>query len=176
MMRAIEILMEEHQLIYRAMDVARSMAERLVAGEEVPVEDLTTWTDFVSQYADSFHHAKEEDQLFPWMIERGFSVDTGPIHCMLADHRMNREFNDKVKELTVALPGSAEELAGGLREFAEHLTHHAQKEDQVLYPMARQLGDGDAELLPAYDRAVPDAEAIEARFQAVVKLLEERYP
>lgn len=175
-MKAIDILMEEHQLIYRAMRVGQSMATRLTSGEEVNPDDLRSWTDFVSQYADTFHHAKEEDQLFPWMVERGFSYEQGPIHCMLEEHKINRQMNGRIKELTPGLPGTAGEIAEVLMEFSAHLYQHAQKEDQVLYPMARRLGDGDAELLPAYQQAIPEAEAIEARFQELVKTLEERYP
>ena len=151
------------------------MASRLSAGEEVLLEDLTSWTDFVSQYADSYHHAKEEDQLFPWMVERGFSYEQGPIHCMLAEHKINRQMNGRIKGLIGGLPGTAGEISQAIMEFTAHLFQHAQKEDQILYPMARRLGNGDAELLPAYQAAAPEGEAIEARFRALVQVLEERF-
>jgi hemerythrin-like domain-containing protein len=56
--------------------------------------------EFFRSYADRTHHGKEEDLLFPAMIEKGFSREQGPIHCMLADHEHNRALTRAITETT----------------------------------------------------------------------------
>jgi hemerythrin-like domain-containing protein len=65
-------------------------------------------------------------------------------------------------------------LATSLTRYIELLEDHIQKENRVLFVMAERLGNGDAELLPAYAKTVPDAEKLDARFQKLLERLEKR--
>src|SRR5665811_2168449 len=51
-------LEKEHENIRRMLEVVREMIRRLEAG------DLQAAIDFIREYADRSHHAKEEDLLF----------------------------------------------------------------------------------------------------------------
>lgn len=174
-MDAIRILMEEHQLILRGLQVGRRMAARLRGDGEVAAEDVAALADFLSEYADHHHHAKEEDVLFPWMVAQGFPADSGPLACMTHEHVLGRKLRQQIADGAPGLPGTAPQVAHALEAFADLLQDHIAKEDQVLYPMAERLGDGDPELLPRYREAIPDPDPVEARFRDRIAALEARY-
>jgi hemerythrin-like domain-containing protein len=48
--------------------------------------------DFVRNFADRCHHAKEEENLFPRMEARGVPRDGGPIGVMLFEHEEGRAY------------------------------------------------------------------------------------
>ena len=52
--------------------------------------DLDDAMDFIKTFADSCHHAKEEDLLFPAMGEAGFPSRGGPVGVMLMEHEQGR--------------------------------------------------------------------------------------
>lgn len=174
-MKAIEILVEEHRLILRGLAIGREIARRLRTGEQVEPEDASALGGFFREYADDHHHAKEENLLFPWMVRQGFPSESGPIHCMTREHMIGRKLRIRISEGASGLPDSALHLAHCLDEFSSLLEAHIQKENQMLYPMAENLGDGDEELLPAYQAANPDGESVESRFQKLIATLEKKY-
>lgn len=175
-MRATQILSEEHRLIERGLAVGRAMARRLRQGLEVNPDDLLELLDFCAGFADGHHHAKEEDLLFPWMESQGMSATMGPLACMRAEHDQGREMIRFVREKTPDLPATAADAAQGLEAFAEHLQAHIFKEDNILFPMADRLGDGDDQLLPAYAEKIPDADVVEAGYRRSIERLEAAYP
>ena len=46
----------------------------------------------IRNYADGFHHAKEEKILFPALEVKGFSPHQGPVAVMLSEHIQGRNF------------------------------------------------------------------------------------
>ncbi len=175
-MQATRILSEEHQLILRALAAGRGMAERLRQGGEVRRADVATLVEFVRGFADRHHHAKEEEVLFPWMEARGFSRTYGPLACMLAEHESGRQLVREIEALGKTLPADPGRCAAAIEMFATHLEHHIAKEDQMLFPMADRLGDGDGEILPRYASALPDAAVALRKYQAMVLDLERSFP
>lgn len=171
-MRAIEILMEEHQIILRGLAVARELATRLRAREEGLEPAVTRLGSFLHDFADKHHHAKEEDLLFPWMNGMGMPVDAGPIACMLSEHVQGRAFVGKVLEGASDLATHGKAVASALDGFAMLLEAHIMKEDTILFQMAERMGDGDSTLLPAYDAAQPDRELVEAAARKTIEELE----
>lgn len=160
-MRPTEILRAEHEHILRACAVLHAMAARLENGGELPAGDATLIVDFIRQYADGWHHVKEENVLFPALTDAGLPSGGGPIAVMLNDHEIGREF---VKELLAALPSlqtpiGRSTFATGARGFANLLQAHISKENAVLFVMAERMlpATTDGALLSAY--AVREAEA-----------------
>jgi hypothetical protein len=47
---------------------------------------------FFRNFADRCHHSKEEDELFPKMVEHGIPKEGGPIGVMLMEHDQGRAF------------------------------------------------------------------------------------
>ena len=82
------------------------------------------------------HFALEEDFLFP-ALERHRHLADGPVAVMKAEHE---EFRALVAELAVALrAGSAEGAETAARAIVGLLRAHIDKEDHVLFPMARHV-------------------------------------
>ncbi len=183
-MKSITILMNEHQLILRALTVARNMARHFTGSGEINMDDVKSWLDFVVNYSDKFHHLKEENVLFKWMCEKGFPENGGPLGCMLSEHSAGRGLIDNLKE-TLLSPYQRDpvekinDVAQLLNQFAAHLEEHIAKEDNVLYPMARSLAtEGDDEMLASrYQKASDgnESEKIDAKYTQMVAALEAKY-
>jgi hemerythrin-like domain-containing protein len=158
-MDPIETLMHEHQVILAFGDAAVREAERLRSGGPLDAELVEKMLDFIRNFADRCHHLKEEDHLFARMAERGFPVQAGPVAMMLHEHELGRGHVRAIVEgLPRAVAGESQAIsviADHLTAWAELLRAHIYKEDNVLYPMARQA-------LSAEDMA-----ALEASFERV---------
>ncbi len=140
-MDPIETLMNEHRKILASLDALDVYANRLQDGSAPGLADLGEFVRFIQEYADRFHHAKEENILFETMVREGFPKEGGPIAVMLMEHDEGRIH---VKVLAEAVEAGAElegdaiaPIAAAAHGFAGLLRPHIQKEDQILYPMAR---------------------------------------
>ena len=171
-MRATEILKHEHQLILRGLTVGRELARRLRAGEDGLGPAASKLGEFFRDFADGHHHAKEEDLLFPWMSGMGLPSDAGPVACMLQEHDLGRAYVRDILAAAKDLPEARKVVAGALDGFAILLEQHIMKEDNILFPMADRLGDGDGTLLPAYEAAQPNRELVEAAARKTIEELE----
>jgi len=151
-MLATEILSSEHRVIERMIEALTSAAERLDAGEAVRPGFFIEAARFIRNFADGYHHRKEEGVLFEAMANNGMPVDNGPIGMMLYEHERAREITAGLHEAATRLAageGTAAELVADLaRAYGELLTHHIYKEDNILFPMAAHV------LLPADQDAV----------------------
>jgi len=151
-MTATEILVDEHLLIKKVLDWGEAEIARIGAGGRPDAAKLTRAVDFIRNFADRCHHAKEEGLLFKRLEEKGMSSQRGPIAVMLHEHELGRAHVTAVAD---ALDGAGRGEAGALAALSEHLgayiallRAHIDKEDHVLYPMAdRLLGPADQEAL-----------------------------
>ena len=116
-------------------------ANRLEKSEEVERELWVNASDFLKNFADKCHHAKEEKLLFVKMMERGVSGEVGPIAVMLREHEDGRAHVRRIADLSAGELGKKDslELIKHTRGYVELLTQHIQKEDHILYPMANQI-------------------------------------
>ncbi len=145
-----KILVAEHEMIERAMDVLKKELKKVTKGTFDGLI-LKRALDFLKEFGDSIHNMKEEEYLFPLMIERGIPQD-GPIRVMLSEHDSERhllqEMSNETDKLSTA---NAETKSDFKRKGLEYLTiraEHIWKENDVLYKMANQaLTDQDAEKL-----------------------------
>lgn len=135
-----EILVLEHETIKRVLAVLQNLARRARDGDGWEVESFRSCVEFYRNFADAFHHAKEEDLLFPALEARGIPRDGGPIAVMLMEHVKGREF---VRQMADALEGvqnedgaAREQLLQAVDEFNGLLSHHIYKEDNILFPMS----------------------------------------
>jgi hemerythrin-like domain-containing protein len=141
-MEATEELKNEHRVIERMLKVLTAAANRLEHGEDVPSEVWPQAVDFIRTFADYCHHGKEEDLLFGSMERHGIPRDGGPIAVMLMEHDQGRSFVKGIEEASQKLEqgdsSAAAAVAQNARGYAELLTEHILKEDNILYEMANQ--------------------------------------
>jgi len=154
-----DILTEEHNVIKRLIAVLHRAADRLEGGEAVPAEVFRQAVDFIRTFGDKCHHAKEQDILFPALVERGMPQEEGPIAVMLYEHDQGRAYTSAMAEATEAYAQgdekAKEKIITNARGYGDLLLQHIDKEDNVLYVMAnRILSDSDQdELLEKFEAA-----------------------
>lgn len=150
-MRPTEILMEEHKAILRLLEVLRKISAKLQNGSSVNVEALEKAVDFIRTFSDKCHHAKEEYVLFKFMEERGMPRYGGPIGVMLMEHDQGRNYVSKMAEAVEEIKNgkdAGKKYAENALNFADLLSQHIHKEDNILYPMSEQMmEEGDEEKL-----------------------------
>lgn len=99
--------------------------------------------ELLTRFADQGHHAKEERCLFPALHEAGFPREVGPVAVMLHEHEAGRAAHRTMEAALDAAEtggaGAADALRQSVAGYCQHLRQHIAKEDQVLFPMARQV-------------------------------------
>ncbi|WP_425449607.1 hemerythrin domain-containing protein [Dethiothermospora halolimnae] len=137
----IDILVSEHNNIKTMLKVVRTMCLNILESQEVDYEDFYTVIDFIRNYADKYHHGKEEDMLFKYMEEQlTEKIGEGPIQGMLIEHDYGRAF---VSNLELALKeyekGNNEaklDIIANAIGYGNLLQNHIHKEDNVIYRYA----------------------------------------
>lgn len=141
-LNTIDILVNEHGNIKKILKVIRKICVSILEGKEVPNDDLALIIDFIRNYADKYHHGKEEDMLFKDMAtELVDKIGPGPIQGMLIEHDYGRGF---VRELEAALKTYKEgnndvkvDIIANAMGYANLLEKHIFKEDNMLYRYAQ---------------------------------------
>lgn len=136
MTTATQNLENDHVQILRLIEVMEKITESSVPN----VEHLEMIVKIIREFADGLHHAKEEQLLFPLMVQKGFSTTSGPVAVMLHDHAEGRNFVKGMAEgisqykqgNSVALKHIFTNMLG----YANLLKNHIGKENNVLFRMA----------------------------------------
>lgn len=141
-----QILSDEHQTILKVIDAVLKECAELENGKDLQIEFFTKTIDFIKNYADKFHHAKEEDILFKAMLENIENLHCNPIPVMLHEHDEGREFVKGMEEGMTE--NNKEKIIENARGYGMLLRDHIYKEDNVLYPMAEEaLSDEQKEFV-----------------------------
>ena len=139
-------LSSEHQNILKVIDAMFTECKQLENGKEVEKVFFDKAIDFIKNYADRYHHAKEEDILFKVMLENLECMHCNPIPVMLHEHETGRHY---VKGMEEGLnENNKEKIIENARGYGYLLQEHIYKEDNVLYPMAEEaLNDQQKEMV-----------------------------
>jgi hemerythrin-like domain-containing protein len=126
----------------RALD---GICLRLEWGETLAPQTLAQLADFTGNFIDRYHHGKEETYLFPALEREGFERESGPLGAIEREHEIE---NGLTRELVRAIEAYSEGNTEASRRFVEaarsyinHLVGHMQKEESVLFRIARELMD-----------------------------------
>lgn len=129
-------LVDEHTNIKRVLARLPALADRIRKGLDEETRQMVSGViEFIRNYADKFHHAKEEDILFTY-----FATGSDIITVMCKEHEIGRSH---VRAALAALEqGNAPVLIEHLTVYGALLKDHIRKEDEILYPwMNRELTD-----------------------------------
>lgn len=157
-MSATDELRHEHQVVLLVLKgIARESGTIAESGRfDAPtVEEVL---DFLRNFVDRCHHAKEERYLFPLLIERGLPAEGGPIAVMLVEHEEGRGLVRQAAELLAKAKSgdtvSTAALGRTLSDYVALLRAHIDKEEGVLFAATdRLLSDADqGELTEAFER------------------------
>lgn len=175
-----QTLMDEHQLILRMIALLERNAPRTAAGEYTNWQFYLDGIDFIRQYADRFHHAKEEDVLFVALVENGMPKEHSPVAAMLMEHEHGRAFvrnlEEAVREAQVGRNDRYQAIADNALGYAELLKEHISKEDFILYPLAERVLPEKVreDILRAYRTAEADnAQQLNQHYRRIVERYEQ---
>jgi hemerythrin-like domain-containing protein len=140
-MDAIQIMIDEHQVILRVLDALDGFAAAVgdTPGDKL---ELGRFVTFIREYADERHHGKEEHVLFTAMARNGFPPEQGPVGMMVFEHEEMRKLVSELRAL--AEQGAAwsssdrERLTESAMSYTAMLREHIMKENEMLYPMAME--------------------------------------
>ena len=85
-------LSAEHQNILKVIGIVMQECERLESGAALNKPFFEDIVYFIRNYADGFHHAKEEDILFKAMLGSNGQMHCNPIPVMLHEHDEGRRY------------------------------------------------------------------------------------
>ena len=136
-------LVDEHRLILRMIALLEKNASLTAAGEYLNWQFYLDAIDFIRNYADQFHHAKEEDVLFKALVENGMPKDNSPVAAMLMEHDQGRNFVRALESAVHKAVANNTEICQTVAEnalgYAALLRDHIGKEDDILYPLAERV-------------------------------------
>jgi hemerythrin-like domain-containing protein len=173
-MNPIEKLKAEHQVILKGIELLEKGADLLEKGENISPEYFRKSIDFIRNYADKYHHAKEEDILFVRLGDVGFSPEMGPVAVMLSEHNQGRGLVSRLEQANEKYAAgdkkAVDDIIDNARAYARLLRNHIQKEDIVLYPLAENaLGEDGVEGMQSdFDRAERDQSGTEQKYLTIL--------
>ena len=135
-MRLLQDLEAEHAIIESVVGSLLTFAARGSAGA-ASVADAGGYLRFFRLYAGRYHHAREDDVLFPALVrETGVPDDRGPIAVLLGDHRGMEKLQVELTVLATHLhvAGGPQAFEARARRYASALLHHIDAENSVLFP------------------------------------------
>ncbi len=134
-----EILEKEHENILKLVEILKKEIKKISDGETPDKKFLEKSIDFIRNYADKIHHAKEEDILFREFNKKSSEAHCNPVEQMLFEHNLGREAIKKAEE--GLKENDKNKIIRGFEEYINLIKEHIFKEDNILYPMCDEVID-----------------------------------
>lgn len=138
MQNPLEQLRSDHQLIQSALWILDAMTARATHTRQADPNDARALLRFLTEFADAYHHAKEEKFLFPALINAGIPHPQGPVGVMLEEHEQCRSL---LQEMEAAVSDTVDinQFAQAAASYKQLMDAHTQKENNILFRMAEKL-------------------------------------
>ena len=134
-MKPTKLLTEEHGNILKVVEMLEEECNSL-REKSIDRDFFVKVIDFIRNYADKFHHAKEEDILFKEFCKAP-DLHCNPVDQMLYEHDLGRNF---VRGLEAGLnKNDKKQIIKNARGYISLIREHIFKEDNILYPMADEV-------------------------------------
>jgi hemerythrin-like domain-containing protein len=139
-MELLESLNDEHNLIMAVLDALEAYAMRLELGTPVDDHELLRFVVFLSDFADGWHHAREDEVLLVAMTRHGYAPDSGVLVHVRDQHVREREIFRKLKRAAsaAAVGSRTARFIDVARELVAFERSHIRKETELFYPAAER--------------------------------------
>ena len=145
-MEPLEILRNEHGLIRQFVDNLSLAGDKMAEGERPPTEFFAKAVLFAKEFADEFHHPKEEYVMFVRLAQKKGGAMDGEIESLRHQHEHARDY---MSAIATALNGYNEGSPFKTSDILENMgayivmeRAHIHKEDHVFFPMvAKEFSD-----------------------------------
>ena len=179
-MKCIELLSDEHHWIQHMLDCLEKIVAN--AGESGRLDaSLTAELLYLLEFfADGLHQHKEQEVLFPAIIDRTTASEQDYLRDLLGEHIQECSQMERVRaQLAAALSGEPLGLRNFMTEAAEygafHRRHMEQENDVLLPIVARTLTpEEDERVLDGFrmlEASGPDSSGVHERVRALCKRL-----
>ena len=141
-MKTTEILTREHSLILQALESLSQAQKQIEKNRSLPRDYFEKALVFLREFADQFHHFKEEYLMFGLLaLKKGGAFD-GPIGSLRYQHERCRACIDAISN---SLDGycsgdgiATTKLLENLAAYISLLRRHIHEEDHTFFPMANK--------------------------------------
>jgi hemerythrin-like domain-containing protein len=161
---ATQALRDEHQVILAVLECLAALTDQVRQGGEIDSDAFLKSIDFIRGFADKWHHAKEEDLLFPALERKGVPKEGGPIGVMLYEHDVGRRHVQRMEEALRGAAAGDEKARAALIEnasgYVELLRGHIGRENNVLFEMADRVLSPDEQTRLVEQYAVREREGV----------------
>ncbi len=142
-MLPIDILISEHTLILRLVNLIRKEVEQIAKTQTVKLNTITQSIIFFRAYADKYHHGKEEGILFKELSQKKLSdADKKMMTKLVMEHALARK---TVKSLDIAIESYANGKNEAIHDILQLLNtlidlypRHIEKEDKEFFNKSMQ--------------------------------------
>lgn len=140
-MHALDIIQEEHRNLWRIATTMDWVAGELQAGKPVEEGFFHALFDYIQEFMDGCHHAKEDQYLFLAMRRRAPEVAASVLDALEAEHRQGTGSLRDLRRFLGRGGLLAEQPAfiEGLRRYADQLKRHIRTEEKDAFPLARAV-------------------------------------
>jgi branched-chain amino acid transport system ATP-binding protein len=140
-MEALRIITEEHQNLWRIATTIDQVADEMDAGSPADPAFFNSVFDYIDQFMDGCHHAKEDEHLFPALRRRSAEAAV-VLDRLQAEHRNGPEVLKSLRGQLAATMGGTSgkaEFAAALRTYTQSLKAHIRTEEKDAMPLAREV-------------------------------------
>ncbi len=177
-MNITQTLINEHVLILKGLKFLRIARNNIEINEHPPKQFFQKAVPFFRNYADKYHHYKEEFLMFGFLAHKKEGQIDLEIGSLRHQHEIGRQFLTKVERSIngydmgneIAITSLLENLAS----FISVLSRHIFREDNLFFPMVEhELSDEEKSTLS--EQFKHEEELLETKnpFKKNLKLLNE---
>jgi hemerythrin-like domain-containing protein len=169
-------------VIERALRALDGMCLNLKSGGDVPPDALYQVLDFIQNFADRFHHAREEKYLFPSLSQNGFQKEGGALGFLMKAHETERilmaELELAIGEYRHGDSEAVDRFVEAANLYREHLVGHMREEDAILFRLAEEVLDETvkASLIQSFvQEEAQGSNEMAARYERLAQELEKNW-
>ena len=160
-MKSIALLMEDHKVMLRVLDVLAEMASRAEREQYVNQEDIKDVVDFLRGFGDSYHQGREEGVLFPALLRVSPQQNYHELSGQVFEHNRQRSLIEGLHDSI--LTKKTKEFIYCARHLNLLLRAHMEQEDNTVFRLVDSTLSADedervARDLKAYDQSWQDRE------------------
>ncbi|PYS49551.1 MAG: hypothetical protein DMG13_23185 [Acidobacteria bacterium] len=168
-MKCTDLLVQDHKIILRALNVIEHMAARVENDQFVETADVESILRFLRTFADDHHQTKEESALFPELM-RTSAAQEGPLRQMLFEHDQERSLVEGLEDALYTKKGA--EFVYFANRLTALLRNHIRKEDDILFEIVERTlsSEQDEKVTEQFNKF-----EINVKFQKELHRLEWKY-
>ena len=135
--RFIDLLTAEHKALRRALNILRTMTDRVERGISTDRHDVNALLIFLHYFGDVLHQGKEESILFPALKSSNEFTSFPELESLLVEHNEERGLIEKTQ--FALFTDKQDEFIASARKVIDLLSEHAGEEEHALFPLADKI-------------------------------------